>query len=130
MTKEEFIARRADAERQIQHHDRPGWNFSIWLTAMFFFAMVMAVPCLLVLLYIGFNYEEARKPIFYELGFCLLLFVICIHILNLDAKGRRRRFAELSMKCPSCHKSLMFDSGKRAEETNRCPHCEERIFEM
>ncbi|HEY3322505.1 MAG TPA: HEAT repeat domain-containing protein [Planctomycetota bacterium] len=119
MTRDEFIAQQTAAERQIRRQVIP---FGVLYAV--FFAMICAIACLAVLLCFYFT-TPARTPILYELGSCFVLFELGI----LAERDGRRRFEKLGVKCPSCHRFLMFTLGEKTAETGRCSHCGEKVFD-
>jgi hypothetical protein len=119
MTREEFLSKKADSERQIRRSVIPfGLIYSIRLVSP------VCIIVLAVLLAIHFG-TAARKTILFELLFCVLLFGITFPV----ERDGRKRFARLGLRCPSCQSYLIFTDGKKVAETGRCPHCGALVFD-
>jgi hypothetical protein len=127
VTREEFISRQAAAEHQIRRQVIPvGIIYAILLAMIFAITSLVLLLCILPLTdFPSDGRTVIRVRILWILGFCVLLVAISL----LAERDGRRRFTKLGLKCPSCHKFLMFTSGKLAAATGRCDHCGERVFD-
>lgn len=120
MTREEFVAQKKASEWRISWRVvPPGILYSIFL------GMILAVPCLLMLLYLYFS-TTVRATILWELACCILLTIICVFA----ERDGRRRFPKLALKCPSCNGYLVFSAGEETLKTGRCWQCGQQIFDV
>ncbi len=125
MTRETFINKQSEAEKQIRQHCISfGLIYAVWL------AMLIAIPCLLAFAYCSFYFHTkfvARAVIAGELIFCVLAILVANHFY----KRNVLRWVRYALKCPSCRRSLVFLLRWQVEEIaeGRCPHCQETIVD-
>jgi uncharacterized membrane protein len=119
MTREQFLLTQADSEHQVRRRVVPMGIIYFLRLAAAFCSVILAV-----LLYINFA-TEARNVIFFELAFCISLFVASF----VAERASKKHFAKHALKCRSCNGYLIFVDGKKAAESGHCPHCDAQVFE-
>ena len=120
MTQAEFVAKQADSERRIVRRVVP---YAVIHSVRLVSALAVIVLTALLWRYFA---TEARTAILWELGACVLLFVVSFPL----ERDTRRQFPRLGLRCPSCQSYLIFLDGKKTAETGCCHHCGERIFDL
>ena len=125
MTREEFFQRQAEAQVQIRRQCIPwGRIYAVWIGMIA--GVFFSLACLFWSLYIqaGFFACAVWSGV---IAICLLVIVVA----NGFYKRNVERYVRWNVGCHACHKSLVFPHRWEADEIeqNRCPHCNEAIFE-
>jgi hypothetical protein len=124
MTKEEFMTRMADAERQIRHSVTPlGIIYSVQLAGAFGLVYTAVLQW-------KFCRTDIQTATLLATGSCLLLFLGGFPW----ERYSKRRFVRLALKCPACQSCLVFlqrdAEGQKTLDTGLCYHCGERVFDV
>ena len=120
MTRDEFTMLTTGSERRIKRSIFPlGITYSVRL------AFGGYGIYLIVLFFMHFN-TEATSVILYGIVVCGFFFTVTFPW----ERYSKRRFVELSVKCPSCHSCLVFLQDENTLNTGRCYHCGTKVFDV
>jgi hypothetical protein len=123
MTKDEFMSKMADAERDIRHSVVPlGIIYSVRLGSAFgiiYSAWLQWQMC-------G---TDIQNPTLIAAGVCILL---CAGSFPFE-RYSKRRFVRLALKCPECQSCLVFlrndETAAKTLMTGCCYRCGKRVFD-